>query len=124
MVAAWKVAGRAEGRRRDAVDAEKLDYELFDRWLKFLAKPPNFYPYLTKWQEMVKRGGTEAEAKKLAEEFQTRSLDVMFDRQGDQGRERHHRRQGAAHDEEEEAGASCRTSSSPTTISAPAAAWS
>src|SRR5262249_22601944 len=57
---------------------EKLDYELFDRWLAFLAKPPKHYPYLKAWQEMVARGGTKDEAEKLADEFQATLLDVMF----------------------------------------------
>jgi hypothetical protein len=60
------------------VDAGKLDYELFDRWLKFLAKPPKFYPFVANWQEMVKAGGTAPQAKTLADEFQTLLLDVMF----------------------------------------------
>ncbi len=80
MAAAWKVPGEPKEEVAKIVDAEKLDYELFDRWLKFLAKPPRFYPYLTKWQEMIKRGGSAAEAKKLADEFQALLLDVMFDR--------------------------------------------
>jgi mono/diheme cytochrome c family protein len=80
MVAAWKVLGEPKEEIAKIVDAEKLDYELFDRWLKFLAKPPKFYPYLTRWQEMIKAGGTAADAKKLAEEFQTVLLEVMFDR--------------------------------------------
>ena len=72
---------RAEGgRARRSSTPSKLDYELFDRWLKFLAKPPKFYPYLTKWQEMIKAGGTAAEAKTLADEFQALLLDVMFER--------------------------------------------
>ena len=80
MAAAWKVLGEPKDEVAKIVDAEKLDYELFDRWLKFLAKPPRFYPYLTKWQEMIKGGGSAAEAKKLADEFQALILDVMFDR--------------------------------------------
>jgi hypothetical protein len=80
MVAAWKVTGEPKEEIPKVVDAEKLDYELFDRWIKFLAKPPRFYPYLTKWQEMVKSGGSAAEAKTLAEEFQALVLDVMFDK--------------------------------------------
>src|SRR6266851_5092717 len=80
MVAAWKVTGEPKEEIPKVVDAEKLDYELFERWLKFLAKPPRFYPNLTKWQEMIKSGGKEAEAKKLADEFQTLLLDVMFDK--------------------------------------------
>jgi hypothetical protein len=79
MVAAWKVTGEPKEEIPKVVDAEKLDYELFDRWIKFLAKPPKFYPYLTKWQEMVKGGGSASEAKKLADEFQGLLLDVMFD---------------------------------------------
>src|SRR5206468_8738254 len=80
MVAAWKVTGEPKEEMPKVADAEKLDYELFDRWIKFLAKPPKFYPYLTKWQELIKRGGKEDEAKKLADEFQATLLDVMFER--------------------------------------------
>jgi uncharacterized protein DUF1549/uncharacterized protein DUF1553/cytochrome c len=80
MVAAWKVTGEPKEEVSKIVDAEKLDFELFDRWIKFLAKPPKFYPNLTKWQEMVKKGGTVAEAKKLADEFQAAILEVMFDK--------------------------------------------
>src|SRR5205814_1594224 len=80
MTAAWKVLGESKEEIPRVVDAEKLDYELFDRWLKFLAKPPRFYPYLIKWQEMIKGGGSAADAKKLAGEFQALLLEVMFDR--------------------------------------------
>jgi mono/diheme cytochrome c family protein len=80
MTAAWKVLGEPKEDVAKFVDAEKLDYELFDRWLKFLVKPPRFYPYLTKWQEMIKGGGSASEAKKLADEFQGVLLEVMFDR--------------------------------------------
>jgi hypothetical protein len=80
MAAAWKVTGEPKEEVAKVIDAEKLDYELFDRWIKFLAKPPRFYPYLTKWQEMIKSGGSAAEAKKLADEFQALLLDVMFEK--------------------------------------------
>jgi mono/diheme cytochrome c family protein len=80
MIAAWKVSGEPKEEVAKVVDKDKLDYELFDRWLKFLAKPPRFYPYLKTWQEMVKGGGTAAEAKKLADQFQALLLDVMFEK--------------------------------------------
>jgi mono/diheme cytochrome c family protein len=80
MMAAWRVTGEPKEEMPKVVDKEKLDYELFDRWLKFLAKPPRFYPYLTRWQEMVKAGGSAAEARTLADEFQALILEVMFDR--------------------------------------------
>ena len=79
MQAAWKVLGEPKEEAFWVVQDQKLDYELFDRWLKFLVKPPKFYPYLTKWQEMIKSGGTAEEAKKLGDEFQSLLVDVMFE---------------------------------------------
>jgi len=78
MVAAWKVAGEPKENMYVAAEEAKLDYELLERWVKFLAKPPKFYPFLTEWQKMIQRGGTEAEAKTLAVNFQTLLADVMF----------------------------------------------
>ncbi len=80
MQSAWKVTGPDKDDIAMVIQQDKLDYELFERWLKFLAKPPKNYPYLKAWQEMIKRGGTKAEAKKLADEFQKTLTDVMFDR--------------------------------------------
>jgi cytochrome c553 len=79
MRAAWRVQGEPKEDVGLVATREKLDYELFDRWVKFLAKPPKYYPYLTKWQAMVKEGGSEEEAKKLAEEFQEILVGVMFE---------------------------------------------
>lgn len=79
MQAAWRVTGKPKEELPAVVEAEKLDYELLDRWTKFLAKPPKFYPYLKDWQAMVaKNGGTAEEAKKLADAFQEKLLSVMF----------------------------------------------
>jgi hypothetical protein len=78
MQAAWKVTGEPKEDAQRIVSREKLDYELFDRWLKFLAKPPHFYPFLEKWQAMVKAGGSVDEAKTLGDEFQSLLVEVMF----------------------------------------------
>ena len=40
MQAAWRVTGEPKEDMARVVDEEKLDYELFDRWIRFLAKPP------------------------------------------------------------------------------------
>ena len=80
MTAAWRVAGEPKEEVSKVVDAEKLDYELFDRWIRFLAKPPRFYPFLTDWQAMIKAGGTKTEAQKIAGDFQALLLEVMFER--------------------------------------------
>jgi hypothetical protein len=79
MQAAWKVTGEPKADAAAVATAAKLDYELFQRWLRFLAKPPKFYPYLKKWQDMIKEGGSEDEAKTLATEFQDLVVEVMFE---------------------------------------------
>jgi len=79
MEAAWKISGEPKADLSKVVDDDKLDYELLERWVKFLAKPPKNYPYLKAWQEMVKQGGSPAEAKKLAEQFQATLVDIMFE---------------------------------------------
>jgi mono/diheme cytochrome c family protein len=78
MQAAWQVTGEPKKDKAALIESEKLDYELFDRWLRFLDKPPAFYPYLKRWQEMIKRGGTKAEAKKLGDDFQSVLVDVVL----------------------------------------------
>ena len=103
MQSAWKVTGPDKAELAVVVQQDKLDYELFERWIKFLAKPPKNYPYLTAWQEMIKRGGTKDEAKKLGEEFQKTLTGDHVRAARDQGRERDHRSQGAADDQEEKA---------------------
>ena len=80
MQSAWKVTGPDKAEFATVVQQDKLDYELFERWIKFLAKPPKNYPYLAAWQEMIKRGGTKEEAKKLSEEFQKTLTAVLFER--------------------------------------------
>lgn len=80
MQAAWKVSGEPKATVAKVVEEDKLDFELFQRYLTFLAKPPKFYPFLEKWQAMIKRGGTAPEAKKLADETQALVLSIMFDR--------------------------------------------
>jgi len=80
MQAAWRVGGEPKEDLNDVIDKNKLDYELMQRWMRFLARPPRHYPYLKDWQAMMQKGGTAAEAKKLADDFQTLLLDVLFER--------------------------------------------
>ena len=80
MQAAWKVTGEPKEDMARVADEQKLDYELFDRWTKFLAKPPTFYPFLKPWQDMIAAGGSKEQAKTLGDAFQDLLLDVMFAR--------------------------------------------
>ena len=79
MQAAWKVTGEPKADAAATAATAKLDFELLQRWIRFLAKPPTLYPYVKKWQAMIKDGGSEDEAKTLASEFQDLVVDVMFE---------------------------------------------
>jgi mono/diheme cytochrome c family protein len=79
MAAAWQVAGKPKKKIDEAADAARLDPELLDRWVKFLAKKPTFYPYLQDWQLMIAEGGTEDQAKFLADSFQQRIMELQIE---------------------------------------------
>ena len=80
MQAVWRVNGEPKEDLNDVIEKNKLDYELMQRWIKFLSRPPRFYPYLKDWQAMMAKGGTAPEAKKLADDFQALLQDVLFER--------------------------------------------
>lgn len=79
MLAAWKVTGKPKMKPDEAADAALLDPELLNRWVKFLAKPPLYYPYLKDWQRMIAQGGTEDQAKYLAEAFSRRVQELEIE---------------------------------------------
>jgi hypothetical protein len=79
LQAAWQVKGEPKRDKQQVVEKEKLDYELFDRWLAFVDKPPVFYPFLKDWQAMIAKGGTAKEAESLAKEFQTLLLGLVIE---------------------------------------------
>ncbi len=104
MKAAWQVTGEPKKDKAEIIEREKLDYELFDRWLKFLTRPPTYYPFLTDWQAMIARGGTAKEAETLATAFQDLGGRRRARRaRGPQG-ERDHQGAGAADGQAEGAG--------------------
>ena len=79
MKAAWQVRGEPKKEKAEIIEKEKLDYELFDRWLAFLERKPTFYPYLKDWQDMIGRGGTAKEAETLATAFQELIVSVLLE---------------------------------------------
>jgi hypothetical protein len=51
-------------------ETEQLDPETFQRWFKYLTAAEKLHPYLKSWDAlMAKGGGTETEARKLAQDF-------------------------------------------------------
>jgi mono/diheme cytochrome c family protein len=76
MIAAWQVTGELKKKVSEAAVDQKVDPEMLERWIKFLAKPPKHYPYLRDWQDLVKCGGTLEQAQFLADYFQNLVLAV------------------------------------------------
>ena len=62
------------------VEQRKLDYELLDRWVKYMAKPTPKYKNKDAWQAMMKKGGNAQEAKKLADQFQEEIVSIMLEK--------------------------------------------
>jgi hypothetical protein len=77
LVAAWQVTGEPKKTVAEAAVDQKVDPEMLERWIKFLARPPKHYPYLKDWQDMVKSGGTLDQAQFLADNFQNLVLAVQ-----------------------------------------------
>ncbi|MBY0374202.1 MAG: DUF1549 and DUF1553 domain-containing protein, partial [Bryobacteraceae bacterium] len=81
MLAAWKVTGEPKTPIDQVTNEMKLDREVLERWIKFLAKPPLFYPFAKPWQAMLKDGGgTEEQAKKLADDFQKLLFEIVAEK--------------------------------------------
>jgi hypothetical protein len=74
----WEVTGRQKKEIAQVVDARKLDYELLERWIKYMGRTSDKYKYKEDWQALVKKGGTPAEAKKLADRFQDDVVAAML----------------------------------------------
>ncbi len=80
MVAAWNVAGTLQKSLAEAATEAKLDHEVLERWIAFLAKPPTYYPYLKSWQTMIARGGNVEEARRLGRDFRTLLFEVLLEK--------------------------------------------
>ncbi len=76
----FEVTGKTKKEATQVVEQRRLDFELLDRWVKYMAKPTDKYKFKADWQAMTKRGGTADEAKKLAEKFQDDIVSVMLEK--------------------------------------------
>ncbi|MBL8227398.1 MAG: PSD1 domain-containing protein [Bryobacterales bacterium] len=78
LQAVWEVSGPRKKEMPTVVEERKLDFELLDRWVRYMAKVTDKYAYKEPWQSMMKKGGTAAEAKKVAEAFQADVIRIML----------------------------------------------
>ncbi len=76
---AFEVIGPKKTELATVVENRKLDYEVLERWIKYMAKPTKKYAYKDAWQAMIKTPAPSAQdAKKLAEKFQEDAVAVML----------------------------------------------
>ena len=77
LMGVWEVTGKEKKDMALVVNDRRLDYELLDRWIKYMAKPTARYHNKEEWQALIKKGGgTKQEAIKLADKFQQDIIDV------------------------------------------------
>src|SRR5262249_41161709 len=79
LEAVYLVAGPQKKELAPVVEDKRLDYELLERWIKYMEKAVTFYPYKKPWQDMMKQpASTAAQAKRLAQQFQEKVVEVML----------------------------------------------
>ena len=77
LMGVWEVTGKQKKDISQVVEKRRLDYELLERWIKYIGKPTDKYHNKEEWQALIQKGGgTEQEAKKLADKFQQQIVDV------------------------------------------------
>ena len=76
----FEVTGPQKKDKAQVVEARKLDYEVLDRWIRYMERVTKKYKYKEAWQAMMKKGGTLPEAKKLAAKFQEDVVATMLER--------------------------------------------
>ncbi len=79
MVAAWRVAGEPKMPLEAVASRDKCDPEMLERWVNYLKTPKKQYPFLKDWQAMIATGGSEDQAKALADSYQNLVLGIMAD---------------------------------------------
>ncbi len=72
MMGAWKVTGEPKLEAQRVANQDRLDLELLNRYIEFLAKEPRNYPNLKDWQAMIAAGGEDEVQKKRAQELADR----------------------------------------------------
>jgi mono/diheme cytochrome c family protein len=79
LMGVWDVTNKQKKEMAQVVESRRLDYELLERWVKYMAKPTDKYKYKDAWQAMMKKPNpTQADAQKLANQFQQDVVEVML----------------------------------------------
>ncbi|WP_051669400.1 DUF1549 domain-containing protein [Bryobacter aggregatus] len=81
LQAVFEVSGPRKMDIANVVETRKLDYEVLERWIKYMAKEQKKYPYKNAWQAMMKKPApTPQEVKKVSEQFHEDVVAVLLAR--------------------------------------------
>ena len=80
LLATWKSLQDLDLARDRLAQAEGIDPELLEAWFAYLTSGERQHPYLQAWDELRARGGTLAEATRIAEDFQALALAVLAEK--------------------------------------------
>ena len=80
LLATWKSLQDPDLPRAELARAEEIDPELLEAWFAYLTSEEKRHPYLQAWDDLRARGGTPAEATKIAEDFQALALAVFAEK--------------------------------------------
>jgi cytochrome c553 len=80
VMGAWEVLNKAQKKEMpQVVEQRRLDFEILDRWTKYLGKATDKYRNKDAFVALVKRGGgTQADAQKIADKLQEDVVAVML----------------------------------------------
>jgi mono/diheme cytochrome c family protein len=80
LQAVWEINGPLKKKIEEVVEDRKLDYELTDRWVKYMERSTKKYPFKDAFQELLKKADSKMpEAKKLADQLQEKIVAVMLE---------------------------------------------
>ena len=80
LLATWKSLQDPDLSRDRLAQAEGIDPELLEAWFAYLTSEERQHPYLQAWDELRARGGTLADATRIAEDFQALALAVFAEK--------------------------------------------
>ena len=81
VMGTWEAASKQKKELVQIVDSRKLDYELLERWIRYMGKVTEKYHNKDAFQALIKKGGgTRDEAQKLADKLQEEVIAAMLEK--------------------------------------------
>ena len=80
VMGVWEATSKQKKEVAQIVDSRKLDYELLERWIRYMGKATEKYHNKDAFQALMKKGGgTKDEAQKLADKLQEEVIAAMIE---------------------------------------------